>query len=286
MAKKILIAVVVLVLVIAGAAYLLYSNLGSLLKVAIETYGAEATQSKVTVASVSLSAWSGQGMISGLVVDNPKGFTTPHAIEVGSIAIAVDTGTLTHNPVEVTEVTISSPHVTYEQGASGGNLQALQQNVSQYAHGSAAAPATPAASTPAPAPASTPAQPKTPVAGGTQPAASAAPPPERKLIIDKLDVTGGDVTVAAALLQGRALTTSLPPIHLTDIGKQQGGATPAQVAQLVVAAITEQAAKAATAELQKSLGNVGGAAAQQKLEQLQKSAPGGVGNQLKGLFGK
>lgn len=278
MAKKILIAVVILIVVLAGAAYLLYSNLGPILKAAIEKYGSDATQSQVKVSSVSLSAWSGNGTISGLVIDNPKGFTTPHAFELGSVSITVDTSTLTHNPVVVDDVTIASPQVTYEQGPNGGNLQKLQQNVTQYAGGTASAKSS-TAQAPGPNPNAT--QPT-----GPRPAASSsgAAPAERKLIIDKLDVTGGEVTVASSLLQGRTLTTSLPPIHLTDIGKKEGGATPAQVAELVISAISQQAAQAGAAELQKSLGNLGGAA-QQKLQNLQQSAPG-LGKQLKGLLGK
>lgn len=294
MAKKILIAVVVLIVIVAGAAYLLYSNLGPIVKAAIEKYGTEATQAQVKVDSVSLSAWTGEGKITGLVIDNPNGFTTPHAFELDSIAVTIDSSTLTHNPIEVKEVTIASPHVTYEQGASGGNLQKLQQNVAQYAGGSASA-RSPTAQAPGPNPTTTQPNATAGQATGSQPPASppatpapASPPPavaaqpERKLIIDKLDVTGGEITVAASLLQGRTVKTGLPPIHLTDIGKKEGGATPAEVAQLVISAISEQAAKAATAELQKSLGNIGGT----KLEELQKSAPGDVGKQLKGLFGK
>ncbi|HTY65352.1 MAG TPA: hypothetical protein VMU01_02310 [Rhizomicrobium sp.] len=278
MLKKILIAVVVLVVVVAGAVYLLYSNLGPILKAGIEKYGSQATQSQVKVDSVTLSASSGQGTITGLVVDNPKGFTTPHAMELGSIAVTINPSTVTQNPVEVTAVTISAPHITYEQGENGGNLQKLQQNVTQYAGGSASAKSP---SGQAPKPGSTPAQPAT----GSSSAPAAGPSTgnqaqaERKLIIDKLDVTDGQVTVAASLLKGKTLTTSLPAIHLTDIGKKEGGATPAQVAQLVISAISEQAAKAATSELQKA---VGGAAGQQ-LKQLQDKAPD-VGSQLKGLL--
>ncbi|MBV8535167.1 MAG: hypothetical protein JO128_06220, partial [Alphaproteobacteria bacterium] len=126
MLKKILIALVVLIVVIVGAAYLLYSNLGPILKTAIEKYGSQATQSQVKVDSVTLSASSGQGTITGLVVDNPKGFTAPHAMELNSISVAINTATVTQNPVEVTAVTITAPHVTYEQGENGGNLQKLQ----------------------------------------------------------------------------------------------------------------------------------------------------------------
>ena len=282
MIKKIVIGVVILLAVLGGAAYFLYSNLGPILKAAIETYGSEATQSQVKVASVSLSGWSGSGTISGVTVDDPKGFTTPHAFELSSISIGVDTSTLTHNPIVVNDVTITSPHVTYEQGPNGSNLQALQQNVTRYAGGSASAPS-PTAQAPGPSPNATPPSSSSgaPSSGASPSASPSSTSAERKLIIDKLDVTGGQVTVAASLLKGRTLTTSLPPIHLTDIGKKEGGATPAEVAQLVISAISEQAAKAGADELQKSLGG----AAQQKLETLQTTSPG-VSSQLKGLLGK
>jgi hypothetical protein len=280
MLKKLLIALVVLIVVVAGAAYLLYSNLGPILKAAIEKYGSAATQTQVKVDSVTLSASSGQGTITGLVVDNPKGFSTPHAMELSSIAVAINTSTLTQNPVEVSAVTIAAPHVTYEQGDSGGNLQKLQQNVTQYAGGSASA-KSPSGQAPKP---SSPAQPSTSSSTPpTGPSAASGPPgqaqADRKLIIDKLDVTEGQVTVAATLLKGRTLTASLPAIHLTDIGKKEGGATPAEVAQLVISAITEQAAKAATSQLQQVLGGAAG----QQLQQLQNKAPD-VGTQLKGLL--
>lgn len=275
MLKKLLIAVVVLIIVIAGAFYLLYSNLGSIVKAAIEKYGAAATQAQVTVNSVTLSATSGQGTISGLVVGNPPGFTAPHSFELGSVTLAINTSTITNNPIDVTQVTIAAPHVTYEQGPNGGNLQKLQQNVTQYAGGSASA-NSPTGQ--APKPNANPGQPGATSTSTSATSGPSSPPAERRLIIDKLDVTGGQVTVASSLLKGQTLTTSLPPIHLTDIGKKEGGATPAEVAQLVITAISDQAAKAATSQLQK----IGGAAGQQ-LQQLQNKAPD-VGSQLKGLL--
>jgi len=273
MAKKIIIGVVVVLVVAAGGLYFLYSNLGSIIKAAIEKYGSEATQAQVTVNSVTLSASSGQGAISGLVIDNPKGFSAPHAFELGSISLTVDTSTITQNPVVIKEVVISGPKVTYEQGNSGGNLQKIQQNVTQYAGGSASAKASPGSSGGSQTP-----------SGSSSSSSSAAAKPERKLIIDKLDVTGGEVTATATMLQGRTVKTSLPPIHLTDIGRKEGGATPAEITQRIISAISDQASKAAVAELQKSFGNVGGAVQ----DQLNKagSGAGGVGDQLKGLLGK
>lgn len=60
MLKKILIGVVALVIVAGVGLYFLYSNLGGILKAAIEKYGAEATQASVSVDSVTLSPTDGQ----------------------------------------------------------------------------------------------------------------------------------------------------------------------------------------------------------------------------------
>src|SRR5258708_40067121 len=71
--------------------------------------------------------------------------------------------------------------------------------------------------------------------------APAAKADERKLIIDSLDVRGGEVTVAATVLQGRTLKTTLPPLHLADIGRKEGGATPAEVTQPIIPPLPGQA---------------------------------------------
>jgi len=274
MVKKIIIGVVVVLVVAAGGLYFLYSNLGSIIKAAIEKYGSEATQAQVTVNSVTLSATSGQGAITGLVIGNPQGFSAPRSFELGSVSLTVDTSTITQNPVVIKEVVITGPKVTYEQGNSGGNLQKIQQNVMQYAGGSATAKASPGSS----------GGNQTPPPSSSSSSSGGAAKAERKLIIDKLDVTGGEVTATATMLQGRTVKTSLPAIHLTDIGRKEGGATPAEVTQRIISAISDQAAKAAVAELQKSFGNVGGAVQ----DQLNKagSGAGGAADRLKGLLGK
>ncbi len=247
MIKKIAIAVVAVIIVAAVGLYFLYSNLGSIVKAAIEKYGSQATQAQVTVDSVKLSASDGQGTISGLVVGNPAGFSSAHAFELGSISMTVDITTLTKDPVVIKQIVISAPRVTYEQGAGGSNLQKLQDNVAQFAGSSKS--------------------------GG-------ADKSERKIVISDLTIRDGQVSVVAPVLKDRTLSAPLPTIHMTDIGKG-GGATPAEVAQRVVGAISSEAAKVGVSTLQKSLGNLPGAVQQQ----MQDAAPG-VGGQLKGLLGK
>lgn len=259
MLKKILIGVAVLLVIVAGGAYYLYSNLGGLIKTAIEDYGSQATQTQVKVSDVKLSLTSGEGGISGISISNPKGYSAANAFALGLVSLKVDTGTVTQNPVVIKEIVIDKPQIAYEMGMDGGsNLQTIQKNVNAYAakmSGGGGAPA------------------QKPAAGSKE--------PERKLIIENLYVRNGQIAASHAALKGQQMSTGLPTIHLTNIGKAKGGATPAEIANQVIGAISQQAAKAGAAELTKSLdlkGALGGV--------LGKPDAGGVGEQLRGVFGR
>ena len=271
MAKKIIIAVVALIVVVAGGLYYAYSNLGPIIKAAIEKYGSEAAQAPVTVDSVKLSVTDGQGSISGVAVGNPAGFSGTKSITLGLISLTVDTASIKSNPIVIKQVIIEAPQVVYERNLTGGgNLEKLRENVTSYANAQRGQKSG--------------APPSRPSSGGQS--GSSAPPAEakdqKKVIINELSITGGKVTVTATQLQGRSASANLPAIQLRDIGKDKGGATPAEVAQAVLGAISNEAAKVGVAELQKLLGgNLGG----QVQERLQNAVPGGVGDQLRGILG-
>lgn len=250
MRRKVLIGVAVLVVAGAAAAYLLYSNLGAIVKAAIEKYGSEAARAPVRVGRVTLSPASGEGAISGLTIGNPAGFTTPAALVLGSVSLKVDVASLRGDPIVVREIVIAGPAITCEAAAGGSNLEALRQNVRRYAGagGSAGSP------------------------GG----------PARRIVIEHLYVRDGRIAVRHAALGGRTLSVRLPTIHLRDIGKQRGGATPAEVAQRVLGAIAESANRAAMADLERALARAGGAVADAA-----RKAPseiGEIGGRLKDLL--
>jgi len=54
-----------------------------------------------------------------------------------------------------------------------------------------------------------------------------------------LVIRGGKVAVSAKLLQGQELGADLPEIELRDIGKDKGGATPAEVVEQVIASLSK-----------------------------------------------
>jgi hypothetical protein len=268
MLKKVLIGiaalVIVLIVAVGGGVYYLYSNLDAIVKAAIESYGGDATQTKVSVQTVKLSLTSGEGSISGLVVGNPSGFATPQSLSLGSVSMKVDTASVTKlasdpkAPVVIKEVVIASPAITYERGTSGGNLEKIQENVSRYAGLDKSKPAA------------------KPAAGGKD---------EQKLIIENLYVRDGQIAISHSALQGKTLSSGLPTIHLKDIGKDKGGATPAEIADKVLGSITQQAAKVASIDLDKSLGQLKGVVDQQLKGAVPQQVPGNVGDRLQGIMG-
>ncbi len=118
---------IVVVIVVAGSLYYLDSGI----KKVVETFGPDYTLTRVELADVSLSPFSGKGSLSGLAVGNPQGFSGANAFYLGEISIVVDTQTINADPVIIPSVRISAPRITFEQGKKGSNLQHLLKNIEQ-----------------------------------------------------------------------------------------------------------------------------------------------------------
>jgi hypothetical protein len=252
--KKILIGLAVLVVIIGAGVFYLWSNMDGLIKTAIEKYGTQATQTQVKVDKVKVSPTSGEGAITGLSIANPKGYSAANAFMLGTVSVKVDTGTITKSPIVIKEILIDRPQVTYEMGAGGGsNLQTIQANAAKSGS-------------------STPAQ---------KPAAAGDKKSEVKLIIENFYVRNGNVAASAAALQGQRIDVKLPEIHMANIGKAKGGATPEEVASEVIAAISQQAAKAAAGDINKTLDSLKG-----QLGGTTGASGSKVGDQLRGVLGR
>lgn len=208
MKKFALMGLAALILIIGGAVFSLLTNLDSLVKKAIETVGSEIAGVPVQVAEVRISLSDGRGTLKGLTVGNPAGFTSGTAFRLGEITLALDTGSVAKDPVVINSVLVAAPEVTYELGANGGsNIRAIQDHV------------------------------KAAAGGGGKPAADKAGP---RLVIDRLDITGGKVTLATPIPGAKAGGT-LADIHLTGIGRASDGASPAKLAELLIGALSKSA---------------------------------------------
>lgn len=271
MKRAIVIGVVAVVVVIGGAVFFLFSNIDSIVKAAVEEVGSRATQTKVTLNSVKISPTSGEGALNGFRMGNPAGYKTESAMRFGTVSVKVDVASITKDIILIKEVVIAAPQITYELGGGGSNIATIQKNVDAFAKSMGAG------------------------SGGAKPETSKAEG-GKKVIIENLYIRNGKIGVSASVLGGRQMDAPLPTIHLKDIGKDKGGASPAEVADKVLSAIGDGAKKAVgSLGLDKMMDGVkegvegakkmmeGGAGDTKKAIE---SGTKGVGDAVKGLFGK
>lgn len=260
--SKAFIGLGVFVVLVAAALFLLLSGLDRIVAAAIEKYGSEATGTRVGVSSVKIDLRGGKGSIRNLSVGNPSGFSTPKAFRLEDISVALDTGTVTDNPVVIDEVMILSPRITYEIDKEGrSNIELLKKRLA----------GTPSKGSP-----------------GSQGGDSGKKVVIRRLVIDK-----GEIEIRVAALPGKPLSARLPRLELKNLGGK-GGDSPGDIAKQILGPLVNQVAAAASrAGISQYLGN--GAdelkktleeAARGKLAVPGKDAAKSVEDSLKKMFGK
>lgn len=225
MLRWILIGAAALVGIIVIFVIVTWSNLDSIIETAVEKYGSDVTRVQVSLDEASIDPVSGEGALSGLTVGNPAGFETDNAFSLGQIKVGLDTSSLTEDTIVIREIVITRPQVTYEYGTDGSNVAAIQSNVDAFMAQQSGGES----------------------AGGEGP----------KVIVENIYIRGGEVKVSATIFEGKTFDTSIPDIHLADIGKG-GGATPGELVDKMISAIGD-AASAAVADLDLDLDSAVGA---------------------------
>ena len=210
MKKVVLGAILVLLITIGFGVYSLLSNLDSLVKSAIETYGSEATQTSVRVDNVKIVLQDGSGAIRGLTIGNPNGFATPNAFSLGEIATQIDLKSLSEDVPVIEHITIRAPEVFFELNEKGqNNLDKLKSNLQSGASTSSSS--------------------SSAKSGGSEP----------KLIIRKLIFSGGNI-YARVVPTDKDYELKLPNIQMNDLGGKTG-ATPSQIASQALKVLTDRA---------------------------------------------
>jgi hypothetical protein len=237
-----------LILAVIAATVLLWlrGNLDGLVRDAIARYGSEMTQAKVSVGSVKITVSSGEGIISGLVIGNPKGFKTPQALNIQEFAVAIDPASIAGDVVTVKKIAIIAPDVGYEKGDTMTNFDAIQKNIADYLG---------------------PADNK-PSEGG------------KKLIVEELTIRNAKVDVSSAFMAGKSIVVDLPDITLRNLGKAKGGITPGELGREIVGALQKQLTHAVNFDkLGKAIDESASAAAKEATE-----ATGEAVDKIKSLF--
>ena len=209
--KKILISLIVLTLIIVVGVFYLLGNLDNIVKAAIEKYGSEVTQTSVGVGKVKIGLSDGLGSISNLKVKNPKGFTSDYLFQMENTTVQLSLEKTSTEVIVIEQVFLDGPSISYELGKNGSNIDVVKKNVDAYSSGES----------------------ESNESGGP------------KLIIENLIIKNGKVQVSSNMVKGKTLSTPLPAIHLRNIGKEIGGATPAEVAKKVIAVLINQIGTAA-----------------------------------------
>ncbi|HQR51063.1 MAG TPA: hypothetical protein PKW44_05445 [Methylophilaceae bacterium] len=244
--KKLGLALLVLIVIVASALLWLRGNLDGLVRDAIAKYGSEMTQARVSVDGVKISAASGKGIISGLAIGNPKGFKTPRALNIQEFTVAIDPATIAGDVVTVKKIAIIAPNVVYEKGETMTNFDAIQNNIANYLG---------------------PSDNKTSEGG-------------KKLIVEKLTIRGARAEVSAAFMDGKTVTVDLPDLTLRNMGKAKGGITPGELGQEIAGALQKQLAHAVNFDkIGKAIGESASATAKEAAE-----ASGKAVDKVKSLF--
>lgn len=210
MKKWIIIGLGAIVIIVAVVVFVGLSNLGPIIKQAVNTYGPKITKTELHVSDVGVSILSAEAKIKNFFLGNPKGFKTPSAVKVGAVFVNVEEKSLAGNPIIIDRIEVKSPEITYEKKGKTDNFQSILNNVN-----------------------------KATASGKSSTTASEDQQAGKKLIIRDFIVSNGKVNVALEMygLGEKEISVPLPEIHLKDIGKEKDGASAAEVSKQIFAAL-------------------------------------------------
>lgn len=261
-AKKVLLITGAAILVLLVAVML---SLGAIIKTAVTTAGPKLAGVPIQLSKVTVNPFGGLVHIKGLVIGNPQGFNTPSAMELSEFKLDIAMGSLFTDTIVIKQILIDAPQITYEKSLKSSNLSTLQANLTPKD-----------------------AAPKQEAAPAKEPAEKKA---AKKVIIEDFQLNGAKVNVTITALGGKKMTIPLPDIKMKDIGKDSGGASPAEVISQTFDAISKAVidAVASAGDIAgDALKSVGGAAtdAAKGAADAAKGAVDSVKKGIGGLLGK
>jgi len=255
--------VVVIAIIIFGL-----SNLGPIIKRAVNSHGPKITKTELRVADVSVSIFSAEAKIEQFFLGNPAGFKTPSAMNVDSVLVNVDEKSLTSNTIVIDRIEMIRPEITYEKKGKIDNFNTILQNITRTSDSEKGSK-------------------KEPEKEGAG----------KKLIIRNFIVKEGKVNLDVSVygIGDKQIRATLPDIHLKDIGKKKNGASPAEAFKEVFTALYGKITSPAVTDiLNKELTSMGvnldslGEDTIKKLEDTigKEESLKDIGNKVKGILGK
>ena len=200
-----IIGILIIVLIIALFAIIL--NLGKIVKTGINTVVPQVTKCEAHVDDVNFNVFGGKFEIKNLVIKNPEGYKTDHAFALGHIFVNVKMGSLMSDVIEIDQVLIDAPEITYEVGLGNSNLNTILENVNSSLPSSDEEKKE---------------EKEEKKEGG------------KKVVVNLVKVTNGKIGVSAKIAGGMEAPIVLPDIEIKDLGKKEGGISMVQAAAITL----------------------------------------------------
>jgi hypothetical protein len=252
-----------LLVVFVAVVFFLISSVDSLVAEGIETYGSEATKTKVVVNETEISPISGKVALRGLKIGNPEIFENENAFELGEISMIIDVATISEPTVVIKEINIAAPVVTYEANRNESNFDVIQKNVDAYRKSVTSS-------------SSENVENPDDESGGKG--------EEIKVIIEKLYIRNSRVNVITPQL-AKPMIVNLSTLEIFNIGKDKGGASSGQVVREILAALRQNVVKAVTVVKLDDAEEIISGTTSEIRDQLENGTDEGLGSKVKGFFG-
>jgi hypothetical protein len=179
----------------------------------------------------------------------------------------VDESSITGETIIIDKIEVVGPQITYEKARGTDNFKSILNNIEEA------------------------------VGTGERSKKQAEKEGEsKKILIRDFSVKDGKVNLVTSILGGKSISVPLPDIHLKNVGKKEGGVSPAEAFKEVFAALYGEITSPAVADaLNRGLKAIGsgietvGKDAKKGLEEAGDGAKKGIegaADKVKGLFGK
>jgi hypothetical protein len=214
-----------------------YSQFDAIIKTGVETAGPEVLQVDVTVENISVSPFSGQVKVSELAIGQPDGYGDGPMVQIGEFDIKVDPTSMMKDHIVIDEIMIDQPLFDARIIDGKSNFQSFQQKLEFEEDTSAEQTIT--------------------------------------MTIKKFVVQGAQLSVSSKGLVKVDQDIAMADFTLTNMGTDEKGLTPKEIARHVMDTLQPQIAKALIA-----------AGASDKLKALAKDARGGLEEKVGGFLNK
>lgn len=260
---------VAVALIFGGGVYL-YMNLGDIAKQYTEKAASQALKVSVSIGKMDISIENRKVVVSNIKVDNPPGYSKPHAVTISSVS--VELGNLSQELINIKDISVGGTDVYLEVKGNGTNLNVLKENAQS---------------------------------AEAQGRASETTADAIKVILDRLAMTKATIHPSITLLEGQDLQpVNMPNIVLIGIGKKENGVLAKEAVAQVMSQVLKEAQEVAAGSgfLQglstDALKDIGVQQIQGVTDQLKGRLPGELGDNvggeiedkakdaIKGLFGE